>query len=146
MSKYLEESKIPIRISGTKKNGWPFILSLWYLYKDGKFYLATPVTAKVVSYLQNNPKCAFEVAGDDPPYCGIRGHAEAKILDSIGLNILKELLKRYIGDLESPLAKKLLSRDIHEVAIELNPKSIYQWDFTDRMKNSIKKEKVGLCP
>jgi len=119
---------------------------MWYLYKDGKFYLATPATAKVVSYLKNNPKCAFEVASDNPPYCGIRGHAKVKIKDSIGLSILKELLKRYIGDLESPLAKKLLSRDLPEVAIELSPKSIYKWDFTDRMKDSIKKEKVGLCP
>jgi len=75
LKEYLNESLIPLRISGTTNSGWPFVMSLWYVYLDEKIYLATQITAKVVEYLTNNPKCAYEIASDTPPYCGIRGQA-----------------------------------------------------------------------
>ena len=71
------------RLSFLKANGVPGILSLWYLKIDGKIYCATQKTAKIVSYLQKNPNCAFEIACDKPPYKGTRGEGQAKILDVI---------------------------------------------------------------
>ncbi len=143
---FLQETLIPIRLSGITKSNQPFILSLWYVYMDDKIYLATPKTAKVVKYLLNEPRCAFEIASDTPPYCGIRGQAEARILEFKGDEILKVLLSRYLGGLESPLAKKLMKRSVEEVAIELTPIKIYQWNFTDRMKDSIHSLSMKSCP
>lgn len=143
---FLEKSKIPIRVSGIKTNNWPFILSMWYIYENGLIFLATPEKAKVVKHLKMNPNCAFEVSGDLPPYCGIRGTAKADINYEIGVMILKKLLKKYIGNIDSPLSKKLLTRDIKEVSIILTPVKLYSWNFTKRMKRSINQNREKICP
>ncbi len=142
---YLNQTIIPLRLSGTNTFGWPFVMSLWYVSLNEKIYLATIKSAKVVKYLSNNPKCAFEIASDIPPYCGIRGQAKADINESKGDEILKILLNRYLGGIDNPLAQQLLSRSEQEVAIELTPIKLYQWNYSDRMHDSIQySEKI--CP
>lgn len=143
---YLNQSLIPIRVSGTTKSGWPFVMSLWYVQIKDKIFLATTKTAKVVEYLSNNPKCAFEIASDIPPYCGIRGQAKAKIIESKGDQILEILLKRYLGDEDNPLAKTLSKRSVPEVAIELTPLNIYKWNFSKRMDSTLREPIVKYCP
>ena len=51
LENYLNRSLIPIRVSGTTKSGWPFVLSLWYVQIKDKIYLATVKSAKIVDYL-----------------------------------------------------------------------------------------------
>ncbi|MFX0185265.1 MAG: pyridoxamine 5'-phosphate oxidase family protein [Candidatus Hodarchaeota archaeon] len=146
VKEYLNQSLIPLRLSGTTKSGWPFVMSLWYVYLNERIFLATIKTAKIVEYLFNNPKCAFEISSDIPPYCGIRGQATAKIIESKGDEILKILLNRYLGGEDNPLAQKLLNRHVPEVAIELTPVKLYQWDFSKRMQDSIKSPSTKICP
>jgi nitroimidazol reductase NimA-like FMN-containing flavoprotein (pyridoxamine 5'-phosphate oxidase superfamily) len=144
---YLIQAKIPLRLSVLTESGWPIILSLWFTYSDGKILLATPDKAKVVRFLRKNPKCAFEISSEKPPYCGIRGQAKAKVIESKGNEVLEKLLQRYINDGKgSPLAKRLLSRKIEEVAIELTPINLYTWNFSDRMKDSKAFQPQHICP
>ena len=98
VSAYLEQSLIPLRLSCVTPSGWPVVLSLWYLHRDGRLYCATQERAKVVSYLRHEPRCAFEVASDQPPYCGVRGQARAVIDGELGLEILRQLLLRIPAD------------------------------------------------
>ncbi|MFX0114343.1 MAG: pyridoxamine 5'-phosphate oxidase family protein [Candidatus Hodarchaeota archaeon] len=144
--RYLKEVQIPLRLSCATESGWPVVLSLWYVYMDGKIYCATVETAKVVEYLRKEPRCAFEVAADEPPYCGIRGQARATIIKPRGVEILKMLLERYLGGSNSSLAKKLLKEGRSEVAIELQPVNYTIWDFTDRMKDAVTKGRKTPCP
>ena len=146
LKEYLDKSLIPLRISGTTNSGWPFVMSLWYVYLDEKIYLATRKTAKVVEYLTNNPKCAFEIASDTPPYCGIRGKATARIIESKGDDTLKILINRYLGGDNNPLAQRLMNQPVPEVAIELTPLSVYQWNYSERMNDSIISTSVKMCP
>lgn len=145
---YLNRVKIPLRLSITTESGWPIILSLWFTYtNDGKFLLATPKKAKVVSLLKKNTRCAFEISNENPPYCGVRGQAKARIIKSKGVEVLETLLQRYIRDgKESPLGKRLLSREIQEVAIELTPINLYTWNFSDRMKDLNHFQPLHVCP
>jgi hypothetical protein len=144
---FLDTIKIPLRLSCRTESGWPMILSLWFLYQDGSILCATREGAKVVSYLQAEPRCAFEIAGDLPPYCGVRGQARARIDRGIGVDTLKKLLLKYQGGLETPLAENLLAKSTDEVAIILEPANIYQWDFSERMDPSDPGElNIGVCP
>jgi hypothetical protein len=146
---YLEKVRIPIRLACTTEKGWPVVLSLWFLYRDGRLYCATQESARVVAYLKNDPRCGFEIAEDRPPYCGVRGQARATIRENIGLEILEELLLRYLGTLEHPLAGKLLARGETEVAIELEPLQMFTWNFSQRMKGITPvymAEKPKICP
>ncbi|UCE13966.1 MAG: pyridoxamine 5'-phosphate oxidase family protein [Candidatus Heimdallarchaeota archaeon] len=148
IEEYLEHARIPLRLSVVTESGWPIILSLWFTYTtDGKFFLATPAQAKVVGLLEKNPRCAFEVSNENPPYCGIRGQAEAKIIRSKGIEVLETLLQRYITEGKgSPLGKRLISRKIQEVAIELTPTKIFTWNFENRMKDSTAIKPQFICP
>jgi nitroimidazol reductase NimA-like FMN-containing flavoprotein (pyridoxamine 5'-phosphate oxidase superfamily) len=143
---YLQEIKIPLRLSCVDEAGWPVVLSLWFLYENGSFYCATPERAKVVSYLRREPRCAFEVAADQPPYCGVRGRAVAAIDQEAGLQVLARLLERYVGGTDNSLAQKLLNRDGPEVAIRLEPQSFHSWNFSERMRDSTPAAGDKPCP
>ena len=128
------DTKIPIRIGFIKPNGAPSIISLWYIDIDGKIYCATQKTAKILQYLENQPICGFEIAADQPPYKGSRGEGKVKLIPSEGPEILKILIKKYLGDKESTLSKFLLSHSKNEIAIEITPTKIFHYDYSKRMK------------
>ncbi len=75
---FFDKIRIPIRLACKSKSGWPVLLSLWFIYFDGFLYCATRGGARVVGYLRENEECAFEVAADQPPYCGVRGQARSQ--------------------------------------------------------------------
>lgn len=130
----LPDSKIPIRIAFIKSNGVPSVISLWFEQIDGKIYCATQKSAKIVSYLKNNPACGFEIATDKPPYKGIRGEGIVKITDN-GNEILDILINKYLGDKESTLSKYLKTNSNTEVTIEITPQKIFNYDYSKRMKD-----------
>ncbi len=132
---YLDAARIPLRLACDTHSGWPFVLSLWFLHEEGRLFCATTASARVVSYLQREPRCAFEVAADDPPYCGVRGQALARIDPARGEEILRRLLARYLGGDNSALARRLLARAHEEVAIVLTPVNLFTWNFSRRMQD-----------
>lgn len=146
IQQYLSRITIPLRLSCVDNSGWARVLSLWYLYDDGLLYCATQDNAKVVTYLQRDARCSFEVAADEPPYCGVRGRATAEINRTIGGEILEKLLLRYTNSLETPLSKKLLSKRESEVAIILKPQSLHTWDYSERMQQVASNTQSKACP
>lgn len=143
---YLQQTVIPLRLAAADGAGWPVVLSLWYLYEGGALFCATPRLAKVVDYLRSEPRCGFEVAGDQPPYCGVRGRALATIDEQRGLEILERLLVRYVGDIDNPLARSLLGRSVAEVAIRLEPQGMSTWNFKERMAGAVAGREDKICP
>ena len=133
----ISKEKIPIRISFMKSSGFPSVVSLWYTHADGKIYCAMQKTAKVISYIQKNPKCGFEIAADVPPYKGLRGQGTVKILNDKGKEILEILIEKYLGAKESTLSKFLRNNSKNEVAIEIMPQKIHRYEYSKRMKDVI---------
>lgn len=145
--KYLREIRIPIRLACVTESDWPMTVSLWYLYEDGKLYCATQASSKIVAYLRHEPRCAFEVSADEPPYCGVRGQAMATIDEKSGADLLERLLRRYLGGTNNQLAETLLAKRESEVAIVLEPANMFTWDFTDRMQDVLVEPSAEkLCP
>jgi nitroimidazol reductase NimA-like FMN-containing flavoprotein (pyridoxamine 5'-phosphate oxidase superfamily) len=118
-----------------KPDGTPNIISLWYEQIDGKIYCATQKTAKIVSYLEQNPNCGFEIATDKPPYKGSRGNGIAKIIPEDGDKILDILMSKYLGNKKSTLSKFLKNNAKTEVAIQITPQKIFNYDYSKRMKD-----------
>jgi len=149
-AQYLETVRIPLRLACVTQSGWPMSVSLWYQYNiDGTILCATQKSARVVQYLQHEPRCAFEISADQPPYCGIRGQAIARIDENIGGQVLEQLLHRYLGGTDNNLAKSLIAKQDTELAIILDPVNVFTWDFSNRMKD-ISQEMTNLadktCP
>jgi nitroimidazol reductase NimA-like FMN-containing flavoprotein (pyridoxamine 5'-phosphate oxidase superfamily) len=143
---YLEAVQIPLRLSCVTQSGWPYVLSLWYLHDAGKLYCATLESARVVSSLRNEPRCGFEVAADQPPYCGVRGRAMAEIDPALGPDVLGHLLDRYLGNRSNSLARRLLARSQDEVAIVLTPVQVFTWDYRQRMADAAPSQLEKICP
>ena len=125
----------PIRISAVLPSGYPLICSLWYEYSDSSFYCATQASARLVEILNSNPKCAFELSPNEPPYFGIRGYADAEIHSAGAAELLEKLIVKYLGNTDSKLATMLLSKSSTEVVIKIIPKTIFTWDYRERMSN-----------
>ena len=140
MLKFIEEVHIPIRLSYISESGYPLIVSLMYIYMDEKFFCATQETSKVVKSLKINSRCGFEIARDSPPYLGVRGYGKVTIIENLGEKVLRMLLQRYFEGKESSQLYKFLLSENHlktEVAIEIHPIRIFEWDYSSRMKDII---------
>lgn len=135
VSRWLEETRIPLRLACTTGSGWPAIVSLWFQLEDGALWCATPASARVTSYLEGDSRCAFEVATSEIPYRGLRGQGRARIEPEEGRRVLRALIQRYLGDEDSELARWLLGRTEPEVALRIEPLRIYTWDYSERMQD-----------
>ena len=137
IAKFMAESTIPLRLAVHDSTGSPLVISLWFLYEDGAIWCATNAKARVLSFLTSDPRCGFEVAGDTPPYRGVRGKGRVSLHPEQGGEILKRLLDRYDIDTNSNLATLLLSKIDQEVAIRIAPDRFSSWDFSQRMKGAV---------
>jgi nitroimidazol reductase NimA-like FMN-containing flavoprotein (pyridoxamine 5'-phosphate oxidase superfamily) len=133
VAEFLRSVEIPLRLATTRPDGSLWIVALWYRYRDGAFVCATSANADVVRYIRDDPEVAFDVSTNHPPYRGVRGAARATVSTDSGTETLRDLLHRYLGGTDSPLAERLLDDDREEVRIHLRPRALYSWDYTARM-------------
>ncbi len=145
IEKYLEDIRIPLRLSCQLGNGYPLVISLWYLYRDGKLYCASGSSSKLVRYLRVNSRVGFEVAADSPPYCGVRGYGRVRLYEDTGKTMLRELYGRYFSDTDSELFTYLTADGRQEMVVELTPEKVTTWNFNDRMSESVKIESSKIC-
>lgn len=130
---WLEGAVIPLRLAATAPSGWPLLVSLWFVHRDGKLLCATQQDAHITRAVRHDPRCAFEVSPEQPPYCGVRGRADVTITSDGAAALLGELCERYLGGTDGDLARWLLSRTDTEVLLALDPQEITTWDYRARM-------------
>lgn len=143
---YLQDIVIPLRLSCVSASGWPAVVSLWYTYNNERLWCATQESARIVNYLRREPRCAFEIAADHPPYCGVRGRGMAEIDATSGVDVLKMLLIRYLGSVDNNLGKRLLAQSHNEVAIVIEPLKVFTWNYSSRMQDSVSALPDKICP
>ena len=134
--RFLREFRAPMRLACNGGSGHPVLASLWFVPLDGKLWCATQRTARVVSHLSRDPRCAFEVSVESPPYRGVRGQGVATLQEDRGEEVLRTLIDRYLEDPTSQLAAFLLARVDDEVAIAIEPRTLVSWDYRERMGDS----------
>jgi nitroimidazol reductase NimA-like FMN-containing flavoprotein (pyridoxamine 5'-phosphate oxidase superfamily) len=130
---FLDGAIIPMRLAVVAPDGMPLVASLWFVPEGEHLWCATNRRAHIVKLLALNPKCAFEIAGDTPPYRGVRGQGHASLHDDRGAAILQALLTRYHISPASKLGQFLAANAADETAIRIVPRSLMSWDFTERM-------------
>jgi nitroimidazol reductase NimA-like FMN-containing flavoprotein (pyridoxamine 5'-phosphate oxidase superfamily) len=133
IERFLAQTRVPLRLAANGANGHPLLVSLWFTCRDGRLWCATQRDSRIVTLLTRDPRCAFEVAPDRPPYRGVRGQALASLHDERGPETLALLIDLYLGDRTSELARWLLGRAESETAIALEPRSLVSWDYRERM-------------
>ena len=130
---FLGASRLPLRVSSIDTDGFPHITSLWFLYRDGRFYCCTQRQAVISRQVQANPRVGVELAVNAPPYQGISGTGTARVLAAGAAELLDTLIARYLEGRDARLRQWLLSRIATEVVIEITPQRLTSWDFSRRM-------------
>ncbi len=134
---FISEARIPIRLAANTATGFPVVLSLWFLPENEQLLAAVHRDSRIAKRLEADPRCAFEIASNEPPYRGVRGQAIAT-LEPEGAGILLErLLRRYLGSTESSLGRFLLARAEEELVVRLQPSWIGSWDYSRRMDDAL---------
>jgi general stress protein 26 len=127
--KFLKSQKI-LRLATIDKRGMPHIVPVWYLYKDGIFYVGTNTSTKKAKNVKKNPKVSFCVdAGIRSPIFGVMGRGVAKLIlnKKIVSSITKKILLRYFSSLNNNSAQELLAQT--DCIIKITPKKITVWEF-----------------
>jgi hypothetical protein len=132
---FLDGSVIPLRLAAVAPSGWPLVVSLWFVRDGDALLCATQGSSPLVQALAREPRCAFEVAGCEPPYRGVRGRARVTVEPDDGLVTLRRLVERYLGDAEGRFAAWLLGRTTPEVVLRLDPVEVSSWDYRSRMRD-----------
>jgi len=133
---YLADATIPLRLACRTPGGRLWQIPLWFAFRDGEFRCATSASADVVEFVAEDSHVAFDVSTNEMPYRGVRGNGQARIEPDEGKALLGELLQRYLGGTESPLARQLLDPDRAEVRLRIEPDRLVSWDFSERMAGS----------
>jgi len=134
---FLMATTVPVRLACNGGRGHPVLASLWFLYEEGRLWCATQADARLARLLGADPRCAFEVSLETPPYRGVRGQGRAELLEDRGAALLDRLLTRYGVDPGSSFADWLRGRAEHEVAIAIEPDSLVSWDYGRRMAAAV---------
>lgn len=133
ITRYLQQTAIPVRLATSGVQA-PIVQSLWFLFDDDALWCCTRSDALLTQRLRRNAACGFEIAGDLPPYRGVRGTGVADIHSpDRAAEVLPQLIDRYLGDRDLPLATWLMSRLDDEVAIRIGSLRVTSYDFTTRM-------------
>lgn len=133
LGRFLDDYMGPMRLAVTTDDGFPLVCSLWYRFDGERIHAATQRDARVAKHLARDPRCAFEIAPDAPPYHGVRGRARAGLVEADADQELGRLVDRYLGDRESAFAGWLLSRAENEVRLVLDLEWLTSWDYRERM-------------
>lgn len=131
---YLQRSDIPLRLACNGKEGYPVLCSMWFQLTENSLWCASHESSRVIAALTESPKCAFEIAGNEMPYRGVRGQADAVLHRAAAADVLEQLMARYLDDSNAALAAWLRSRAGGEYAIELQPRWVSAWDYRHRMR------------
>ena len=134
IDEYLQATTVPLRLACIGGDGFPRVVSVWFSYLEGKFYCVSHRDSKLIALLRGNDRVGFEVAPNEPPYCGVRGQGVAQLSELGGGEALAQLLERYLGGAESRLADWLLSRSDEELLISIEPRRLFTWDYRERME------------
>ncbi len=130
---FLDVSVVPLRLAVVARSGWPVVVSLWFARVGEVLVCATQASSPIVAALARDGRCAFEVAGCEPPYRGVRGRATVTVAPDDELGTLRRLVERYLGSTDSAFASWLLGRTAPEVVLHLDPLEISSWNYSARM-------------
>jgi hypothetical protein len=134
---FIAEARIPMRLAANTATGFPIVLSLWFLPENEHLLAAVHQDARIAKRLQADPRCAFEIAPNEPPYRGVRGQATATLEPEGAGPLLERLLHRYLGSTDSSLGRFLLARAEEELIVRLQPSWIGSWDYSRRMDDAL---------
>ena len=140
---FLHNAVYPMRLACVGADGYPRVVSVWFLYEQETLHCVSHRESSLVTLLRKNAKVGFEIAPNEPPYHGVRGQGQASLQALGDDETLRVLLQRFLGGVDSRLARWLLSRSDEELLISIRPRRWFSWDYRERMQGVGRAESAG---
>jgi PPOX class probable F420-dependent enzyme len=131
----LLESERIVTVASQGKQGWPHLMPLWYVVRDGEVWIYTYAKSQKVKNLERDPRATLLIE-TGREYTELRGamiEARAEVHRDFDLvfTVAKQLTLRYADGLESiegDAAQALAAQARKRVAIQFHPKHTATWD------------------
>ena len=133
-SELIENERIVV-ISSLGSRGWPHVMPLWYVPRDGEIWVWTYAKSQKVKNLERDPRATLliETGHEYTELRGVQIEAEAELISDLEpvVEFAKELTIRYgdnIESVEGDAEAALRAQAPKRVAIHFHPKRVASWD------------------
>jgi PPOX class probable F420-dependent enzyme len=131
----LIESERIVVVSSLGPRGWPHVMPLWYVPRDGDVWIWTYAKSQKVKNLERDPRATLliETGSEYTELRGVQIEAEAELIRDVDLIVdyAKKMTIRYsdgIESVEGDAAAGLRAQAPKRVAIHFHPKRVASWD------------------
>ena len=122
-------------VSSIGPRGWPHLMPLWYVPRDGEIWIWTFAKSQKVKNLERDPRATLliETGFEYGELRGVQIEAEAELIRDVDpiVEFAKELTVRYsegIESVEGDAVAALQAQAPKRVAIHFHPKRVATWD------------------
>jgi Uncharacterized stress protein (general stress protein 26) len=122
-------------VSSIGRRGWPHLMPLWYVPREGDIWIWTFAKSQKVKNLERDPRATLliETGFEYGELRGVQIEAEAELIRDVDpiVEFAKELTVRYsegIESVEGDAVAALHAQAPKRVAIHFHPKRIATWD------------------
>jgi general stress protein 26 len=124
---FLAEQRV-VTCATLGRDGWPHLMPLWYVVRDGELWAWTYAKSQKVRNLERDRRCTLQVEAGDA-YDELRGvmlKAEAVIHRDGVLALGVEIFERYTGGAVDPDA--LRAQAAKRVGLQFAARGVASWD------------------
>ncbi len=122
-------------VSSLGPRGWPHVMPLWYVPRNGEIWIWTYAKSQKVKNLERDPRATLliETGVEYGELRGVQIEAEAEILRDLDqiVDYAKEMTVRYsegIQSVEGDAEESLRAQAPKRVAIHFHPQLVASWD------------------
>jgi nitroimidazol reductase NimA-like FMN-containing flavoprotein (pyridoxamine 5'-phosphate oxidase superfamily) len=129
---FLEDSRVLICATNGVR-GWPHLMPLWYVIRDGELWAWTYASSQKVLNLERDPRATLQLEAGES-YDQLRGvmieartqiHSELDVVAEVGA----EIAERYMGaTLNDDARAALRSQAAKRVGLQFVAQSVASWD------------------
>jgi PPOX class probable F420-dependent enzyme len=130
----IESGRIVV-VSSLGPRGWPHVMPLWYVPREGEVWVWTYAKSQKVRNLERDPRATLliETGTEYSELRGVQIEAEAELIRDTDrvVEFAKELTIRYsegISSVEGDAAAGLEAQAPKRVAIHFHPRRVATWD------------------
>lgn len=127
-----------MRLAYVTASGQPKVVPIWWQYADGRFTVITGPKAEKVRHLAANPKVAFTLDTDRPPYRVLLVDGEAAVEQVDGMAPeYPAIVRRFMGPAAEGYLARMEGRVKRQVRITIAPRRWRILDFVERRPKSL---------
>lgn len=133
ISKFLQ-SKLNMHLATIDENGLPNVHPVWFYYDGSMMHVLTGKPSKKMANIRKNHNVYFCIDDGNFPPKGVKGKGLAGISEDIPSNIsmFEQIYTKYLGTLDSPMAKMRRGyvENGNAIILEITPKYFSTWDLS----------------